>query len=281
MGTSGSYGGSAKSSWKKAREAARNALGQGGGGSSAPGGPLPPLTERPDFFELLRQIGNGLRADDPELRKRGGLPKIPLSQVLAAGATVVGLPFLGTVAQGTTRERPVIAGARRTGAALGGGIAVRSGDAAALEQLGLDLTDLESLSPRDQAQRIVDRVFGATSDENEQAFREASTIVLLELLEHPDETPDYQLIICDAASEVVYRRALVEFHDQLFDGKVSNAEVRDLERQLREYIRDLMRAHPDMNPSDRLLTPEECSQAVAEVTAAAVDLLRKISGGEI
>jgi len=281
MGTSGAYGGSGKSSWKKARDAAQKTLGQGGaGGANAPNGPPPPLTERPDFFELLREIGNGLKADDPDLRRRGHLPRIPLSQILAAGTAIAGLPFLGSVAQGTTRERPVVAGARRTGAAVGGGIAVRTGDAAALEQLGLDLTDLESLSPRDQAQRIIDRVFGASSDENEQAFREASTIILLELLEHPDEIPDYQQIICDAASEVVYRRALVEFHDQLLAGNVSHDHVRELERQLREYIRDLMRAHPDMNRAERLSSPEEYSQAVAEVTAAAVELLRKVTGVE-
>jgi hypothetical protein len=199
--------------------------------------------------------------------------------VLAAGATIAGLPFLGSVAQGTTRERPVIAGARRTGAALGGGIAVRSGDAEALEQLGLNLTDLEGLSPRDQARQIVDRVFGASSDENEQAFREASTIVLLQLLEHPDDDPDYKLLICDASSEVVFRRALVEFQDELLAGH-THEEVRELERQLREFIRDLMRANQDMNPTERLPTPEECSQAVAEVTAQAVELLRTITGGE-
>jgi hypothetical protein len=279
MGTSGAYGGSGKKNWKKARDAARKALGGEGDGSAASATPPPQLTARPDFFELLREIGNGLRADDPELRKPGRLPRIPLSQVIAAGAAITGLPFLGSATQGTTRERPVLAGARRTGAALGGGLAVRSGDAIALEQLGLDLTDLESLSPRDQAQRIVDRVFGASSDENEQAFREAATIILLQLLEHPDDSPDYPLLICDAASEVVFNRALVEFQDELLAGH-TNDEVRELERQLREFIRNLMRANEDMNPTERLPTPEECSYAVAEVTATAVELLRKLTGGE-
>ncbi len=281
MGTSGSYGGSGKSDWRKARDAARRTFGGGGGGDGPgeDGSPPPPLGDRPDFLELLHRIGDGLRADDPELRRPGGPAAVPLDRVLAAGPAIAGLPFLGHAGgRGRTRERPVVAGARRTGAALGGGFAVRAGDGSALAELGLDLAELSDLSPRDQTQRIIDRVFGASADENEQAFREAAAIILLRLLESPDGIPDYQAVICDAATEVVYRRALVEIHAQVIAGALSADEVGDRERQIREYIGDLIRAQPAMRPSEGVPSPSECSQSMAEVTAIAVDALRDAKG---
>jgi hypothetical protein len=171
-----------------------------------------------------------------------------------------------------------VAGARRTGAALGGGFAVRAGDGSALAELGLDLAELSDLSPRDQTQRIIDRVFGASADENEQAFREAAAIILLRLLESPGGIPDYQAVICDAATEVVYRRALVEIHEQVIAGALSADQVRNRERQIREYIGDLIRAQPVMRPSEGVPSPSECSQSMAEVTAIAVDALRDAKG---
>jgi len=275
MGTSGSYGGSGKSSWRKARDAARATIGGGGSGGPGEGGPsAPPPSNQPDVFDLLRWIGDGLRSDDSELRRPGKLPKVPLSQVLATGTAIAGLPFLGRVVAGTSRERPVIAGARRAGAALGGGLAVRSGDGTALAELGLDLDEIRDLPPRVQTERIIDRVFGASADENEQSFREAAIIILLRLLESPEGVTDYQALIRDAAIEVVYRRALIEIHDELIAGALSESDVKERERQIRELIGDVIRAQPLMQLAEGLPTPEQCSQAMAEATALAIDALR-------
>lgn len=94
----------------------------------------------------------------------------------------------------------------------------------------------------------------------------------------PTESPDYQAVICDAATEVVYRRALVEIHAQVIAGALSADEVRDRERQIPEYIGDLIRAQPAMRPSEGVPSPSECSQSMAEVTAIAVDALRDAKG---
>lgn len=274
MGTSGSYGGSGKADWKKVRDTTRETFGGGGGGGD--GGAPPPLQERPEFFELLQNIGDALRGDDPELRRPGGLVRIPLSRLLATGATLAGLPRLGRPpADPAASRRPVIAGARRAGAAVGGGVAVREGDAAALAELGLDLDETRSLSLPEQTGRIIDQVFGATSDENEQAFREAAAIILYQLLEAHDSTIDYQAVIREGAVEVVYRRALVEHHEQLMAGATSYDEVRDREAQLRGFIADLISAQPDLGDDERLPTPSECSQAMAEVAAIVVNALRE------
>jgi hypothetical protein len=273
VGTSGSYGGSGKADWKKVRDTSRQTFGGDGGGE---GEPPPPLQERPEFFELLQNIGDALRGDDAELRRPGGPGRIPLSSVLAGGAALAGLPRLGRPPRdGAAVGRPVIAGARRAGAAVGGGIALRQGNAEALAELGLDLDEIRSLSLPEQTERIIDQVFGATSDENEQAFREAAAIILYQLLETRDATVDYQAVIREGAVEVVYRRALVEHHEQLMAGAASYDEVKDREAQLRGFISDLISAQPTLGEEDRLPTPSECSQAMADVAAIVVNALRE------
>lgn len=288
MGMSGAYGGSGKGSWRRARQTTTNAFGGGGGGDGdgagggdgGPPSPPPPETDpghRQDLLDILRNIADGLRADDSTVRRRGAVPRVPLSQILAGGAAVGGLPIVG--APRRQHQRPVILGARQTGAALGGGFAIRSQDTAALAELGLNLDDLRDLSPLDQTRRLVDRVFGASADENDQAFREAAARILLALLERPEgDEPDYQEIICDAVAEVIYQRALVEITDQLRSGAMSKADAAENERQIHDLIRDLVRAEPAMRPPDNSPTPEECSQVVAELTVIAIEVLR--SGGE-
>jgi len=85
---------------------------------------------------------------------------------------------------------------------------------------------------------------------------------------------DYQALIRDAAIEVVYRRALIEIHDELIAGALSESDVKERERQIRELIGDVIRAQPLMQPAEGLPTPEQCSQAMAEATALAIDALR-------
>src|ERR1700722_4539821 len=104
MGMSGAYGGSGKRSWQKARQTTNNAFGGGsGGGDGGDGGepppPPPPETDpghRLDLLDILRNIADGLRADDPEVRRPRTVPRVPLSQVLAGGSAVGGLPFVGS-----------------------------------------------------------------------------------------------------------------------------------------------------------------------------------------
>jgi hypothetical protein len=239
------------------------------------------MSQRPDFFELLQNIGDALKGDDSELARPGGPRRVPIGSILAAGASagaaLAGLPHLGRAQSGgVSGRRPVVAGARRAGAAVGGGFAVRAENSGALAEIGLDLDEIRSLPPREQTQRIIDQVFGATSDENEQAFREAAAIILYQMMENPDAPLDYQAVIRDGAVEVVYRRTLVEHHEQLIAGANGYEEVRDREAQLRGFIADLISAQPALNTGDRLPTPAECSQAMADVAAIIVNALRDV-----
>lgn len=277
MGTSGAYGGSGKAPWRKARALVSQTFGSSESGGSAPPSNAP--SPKYDLGPLLQAIADGLRADDSELRRVGPQPRIPLSDIIATGITLAGLPFVGRAPRSSRQDRPVILGARRAGAALGGGFAVRAGNTDALRELGLELAELKALSPREQTERIISRVFGASSDETDQAFREAATVILLELLQGADGEIDYQSVIRNAAAEIIYRRALIEICAQVNEGAISPEEVKDRERQIRDYIRDLIQAHPLMHPIDGVPSPSECSQVMAEITAAAIDVLRAAQAG--
>lgn len=230
------------------------------------------------FLDLWRTIGEGLRRDDPELRLLGPPLSVPLSQVLASGIALAGLAHLGRGTDVGPGVRAVLSGARRTGAAMGAGFAVKADKLEALAEIGLDRDDIRHLSPRQQTQRIIDRVFGASSDEIDHAFREAASRILLRFLESPTVDVDYGAMIRDAAAEIVYRRALVEISDQLAAGALSNETVKERERQIRDFIRDLLSKWPGMTITDREPTPDECSRAMQEVTAIAINALRSVAG---
>lgn len=281
MGTSGSYGGSKKKSWTKARQAVNSALGGGGGdGQPRPPDEGPPKLDLSDLKDILHDIADGLHSDDAALR-----PGSPLLAGLAAGAlgaSLAGLPAVGRRTPGAggggggAARRSVAAGAARTGTALGAGFALRGGDSAALADIGLDLAQMANLSPREQTQQIVDRVFGASADENEQAGREASAVILLGFLESDDEQPDYSQIIRDGVAEFVFQRAMVEVCVQLTANVINHAEAEELQREMRDYIQVLINSSPTLTMNEgELPSPAAYGKVAAAVTASAINLIRE------
>src|SRR6266849_2142873 len=198
MGTSGSYGGSNKQSWRRARQAIQNSIASGAdvsGPASPTSNPTLPATDLQDIFS---HVGDALFSDDNGLRLgRAFLQGI--GAVMAAGTALAGAPYVGrrtpvidsSTASGGRSNRAVLKGAARTGTALGAGFALRDGNQAALDGLGLDIAQLNGLSPIEQTQRIVDQVFGAAGDEIEYAGREAAAVILLAFLDSDLPTPDY------------------------------------------------------------------------------------------
>jgi len=168
----------------------------------------------------------------------------------------------------------VLGGARRAGAALGAGVALRAGNADALAEMGLDIAELRSLNPAAQTQRIVDHVFGASLDENEQAGRLAAAVILLEFLETPADAIDYGHLFQEGATEFIYQRAVVEIAARLAAGALDAQTARQRQVEVRSYIRDLVRASHISVDSDAAPTPTACSQTVAVITATTIRALR-------
>lgn len=293
MGTANSYGGSGKTAWRRARQAASNAFGGEGVGGDVAGNPSPQPSPSPaDIADIVNLFGDGLYADDPEVRPVRP-PSVPLSDVVSPSAGPVGLPPVrrragrgagggggGTSAAGGSRARrtrSVSKQARRAGAAIGAGFALEAGDATGLREIGLVLDDLRNLSPIEQTQRIVDHVFGGSADEIEQAAREASARILYEFLSGPPESPGYVRILQAGVAEFIYRRAVIEIAAQMNAGPLTRKEAEDRQRQIRTYIRDLVQGVPEMSGSDGVPGPEVCSRVVAEVTGTTLRALRALA----
>lgn len=284
MGTSSSYGGTNRSGWKEARQAAERAFTRT---ESIPpihprGGQDPTESQpvSPDILSLLRGIGRGLRSDDAELRNPP--TPVPMARIVAglAGAAIAGgLPSVGRAEITAPGTRPVLLGARRAGAAVGAGLAIRSGNRNALTEVGLRLEDLENLAPMEKVSRIIDFIFGASSDESQHAFREVACALLLRILEAPDENINYTTLVQDAVTEMIYQRALVELGSQIRGGNLSPEEAAVIEAKIKLFIRDLVRAESNLQTADQFPTPTVCADTMARGTSLVIAVLNDLGGG--
>lgn len=176
MGTSGAYGGSP--GMNRVRDLTQEWLDGGGGDTSGnprvpPVSTLPPpnLTDdrpipapapvTPALVGIIRSLGRGLTSSSG--RGGGG----------GAGGGSAGGGSSG--GGGRSRSRASTAGGR----ALGGVYGVRTGNAAAVGELGLDLGELAGLTRYQQAQSILDAAMGPRGDVLDSEMREANAAVVL------------------------------------------------------------------------------------------------------
>lgn len=173
MGTSGAYGGSP--GMKRVRDLTQEWL-DGGGGDSNGNPPVstpPPanLTDdrpvpapapvTPALVGIIRSLSRGFTSS----RGRGGGG--------GGGGSAGGGSSGG--GGGRSRSRASTAGGR----ALAGVYGVRTGNAAAVGELGLDLGELAGLTRYQQAQRILDAAMGPRGDVLDSEMREANAAVVL------------------------------------------------------------------------------------------------------
>jgi len=116
---------------------------------------------------------------------------------------------------GTSRSRQRAA---RVGASVAAaGYALRAGDAAGLRRLGLDLAELVTLSPRRQAQRILDVLAGVAATIADVEVAKATSTMIIRLLE-ADTPPTAAETVAVFATEYVYEIVLTELGSELRDG---------------------------------------------------------------
>lgn len=181
MGTSGAYGGSP--GWKPVRDQTQQwlnagAAGSGGGGDGPPPPAIPP-TPSPDTGGARPLI---LRP--PSINPALARIISALGLALASGGGQGGGGGLTGGGRSTARASTV------GGRALGGAYGVRSGTAATLGELGLDLGQLAGLSRYQQAQRILDAAIGPRGDVLESELRTTNaSVVLWALTEEVEPTP--------------------------------------------------------------------------------------------
>lgn len=221
MGTSGSYGGSGSANWQNARQGF-DGLGGGGGTGGDPGldtAPPAPDGQQPDSdtaaAAVAAAIAAALLAQDPQARRPTN--SAPLSTLLprsrgggsggGGGGTTGRSGTHGRTGGGSRRQ--VISGARRGGAAIGGAYALRSGDAAGLRELGLDLGQLSQLSPRLQLAKIIDATIGEAGHPDDYALKRA-TIEHLKTVLLAETPPPPEVSIRNFVAEWIFQQSLVE-----------------------------------------------------------------------
>jgi hypothetical protein len=263
MGTSGVYGGSP--GWKPVRDQTQEWLGTGAAGSSGGGDGPPPLAIPP----VPPPDASGSRPLTPRP------PSISpaLARIIAAlGVALTGSGGVpggggGLAGGGRSAGRASAVGGR----ALGGAYGARTGTAATLGELGLDLGELAGLTKYQQAQRIVDAAIGPRGDVLESELRQANaSVVLWALTEEVEPTP---VELADRwVVEYVWQVWITESGPVLQEHSAdSNDRVR-AEQEMRAALEATVSAHA---------LPEGRSLTTADFTAAidsALRSLRRISG---
>ena len=259
MGTSGAYGGSP--GFKPVRDQTQQWLGAGapgsGGGDGLPGPPVlppgPPMPPRPV----------------------PGAPSVgpALARIIAAlGAALAG----GGGGHGgagilTGGGRSTVRASTAGGRALGGAYGARTGSAAALGELGLDLGELAGLSRYQQARRIVEAAIGPRGDVLDSELRQANaSVVLWALTEEVEPTP------ADLANrwvvEYVWEVWVTESGPLLQEHSADGGDRVRLEQEMRAALEATVTVHA--LPEGRPLTTADFTAAID----SALGSLRRISG---
>lgn len=269
MGTSGAYGGSAGS--KKVKNRTKEWLDAGGGSGSggdgplgSPGPPVPPIPPpdtpedrpaplRPSIAPTLLGLISGL----------GGL----LAGVGRGGGGAGGGGGLSSGGEGRSTSRASTVGGR----ALSGAYGARTGGAAALAELGLDLNQLAGLTRFQQAQRILDAAIGPRGDVLDSELRSTNAAVVTWALgEEVEPTP------VDLANrwvvEYVWEMWITESGPTLEEHSADGYDRLRAEQEMRAALEATVSANA--LPDDRPLTSADFATAIE----GALSSLRRISG---
>lgn len=163
-------------------------------------------------------------------------------------------------------------GARRGGAALGAGYALRSGDASSLLSFGLVLEDLRGKRPAEQALAILETIIGDASHPDESAVRHAAAEQLTRILDPTVEPPEPDEAVRGFVASFVFQLGLVELERALEGGRVSEERAVQVERSLRAWID--ARVRRVVLAEGATLTPADLRNIAADVARGAMSLLQ-------
>ncbi|MFD8111045.1 MULTISPECIES: hypothetical protein [Streptomyces griseus group] len=275
MGTSGSYGGSGNADWKHTHDAF-DALPVSGTGTQTP--PDPAEGQQQLLDNILDALSTALHNDDAD-HGRPPTSGYPLSALLASsrGGSRGGSGGAGggtrtpTGRAGAGSRRQVIKGSARGAAALAGAYALRNGDAARLQELGLDLAELRTLRPFAQISRILQTVLGDAGHPDEAALRKAATRYVKAVLLDP-EPPPQQDGLRGLVTEWIYELALVELGSEKAQGNLTAQEAITKQRMIRSWLE--RRLKKIGVPDTRRMTVQEFCATAAKVTGEALRMLR-------
>ncbi|MEV4285495.1 hypothetical protein AB0K40_08305 [Nonomuraea bangladeshensis] len=223
MGTSGAYGGSGANSWDTVHDSYADAANTGDAG------PSPAQIENfvNDFMAALAKSPGQVRGPTsfslPALRltrRRGD----GLGSSSSTGSTGGGRRDLGRQAA-------------RGAAAVAGAHALRTGNAAILTELGLDVDHIRSLPPgREQCTYIVNALLGAPSHPDEVALAAAALRTMVEVQKAKQEMSPEQTMET-FLQNLAYEQVLVELTSQRRTNTVTPQRAKQIEEKAKKYLR--------------------------------------------
>jgi hypothetical protein len=246
--------------------------------------PAPP----PEVGALLDAIASGLAGDDPAAASPADRPLPSLGALLgprpgAAGHGSGGAPGRGGGAGagggggggGGGGRRQLGRAAQRGGVAIGAAYALRRGDAAALADVGLNLAELQAMSPRAQRMALLDAILGQPNHPDDVAARRAADEQLREILTAAPSpaAPDPLDLLRGFVAKLIHQVAIVELVGQLDQGAADQTAALRKERRLGEWIRARL-------PRERfgargvLVTLADFQRVAARLLATALSILR-------
>jgi hypothetical protein len=268
MGTSGSYGGSGSAAWGRARGRLTDIA---SGEDQAP-------DEAADVAAAAQAIAQALRRDDGALRLRNPPTYSPPSLLPHRGGGGGGGGGGHTATSSSSGRtghrvgRSTARGVQRGANAIGAAWALRTGNAGALREVGLDLAELQGLGPRQQCDRILQAMLGSTTHPDEYALRRATakavqTMILSATAPDPVET------IREFIGNLVMDQSLVELRAQRAGGG-DIADIAAKEGKVRRYVQARVRGIAV--PTAGTMTIAEMRGIAARITQTA---LRVIAAG--
>lgn len=269
MGTSGSWGGSERQSWERARQLFDSAVGAQGD------------TGIPTLVQAIADapIDEDPAALNPVIAPEAEPLILPRSVRLrdqsgggsgAGGAG--GVRSSGTGRSGGGSRRSVGRSAGRGGLALGAAYALRRGDAAALGELGLDLTALEAMSPREQRLALLNATLGDANHPDEFALRRAADEFLKAILTS-ESVPEPVDLLRDFIARLIHNLGIVELMRQIDDGVVDAPAAAKKEKNIGAWITTRLRRET-FKIQGSLVSLSEFQATAARLSATALTILR-------
>ncbi len=288
MGTSGAWGGSQTERWREARELLDQVedLGPPGPPDPQPRPEADPAADPPPAADaLLDAIAAGLAGDDPAAADPAGRPLPSLAALLGPRRTggtggsggsggAGGGAAPGGGGGGGGRRRQLGRAAQRGGVAIGAAYALRRGDVAALADVGLNLAELQAMSPRAQRMALLDAILGAPNHPDDVAARRAADEQLREILTAPSGAdPDPLDLVRGFVGKLIHQVAVVELVDQLDRSAADPAAALRKERRLGEWIRARL-ARERFGATGALVALADFQRIAARLLATALSILR-------
>jgi hypothetical protein len=269
MGTQGAWGGSGGRDWNKVRNDAADLV-ENPSGDAAEG--------------VVESLLDALEADEaPEGEGQPVAPPPPAQPSPPVGPARTSSGGSGGGGAGLVFQRPSTSGrskggsrrsraaaSRAAGRVIAAGVAARRGDAATLTELGLDLAELQALSPFKRCQKILNVLLGTGAAVEESELREASSPAIRSILiEEADATAAIRIFIVEYAMQIFASEAGEEMRDGSRDG----ADALNAERAVRSAVE--MRV-------DQIDLPEDSTspQQLASAIRTALEMMRKVRPGE-